>query len=279
MTIKPVYIEQKKEGYAHTKCYLSSKKGCSDKISGEHVYSHNFLEILERNKATIDVYGFPWIPKEQVKPVGKNSFKSNILCTNHNSKLSPLDTEIGKFASAICEIDKDFMEDESNGSKNYQIDGTYIERWLAKTIVGMTESKQMVNDFGSSFSYKSHLLDLICFPQARWPLGWGLYFSSNIKIHSSSSFGLIPMFLNQNVKELIGVKLKFIGFEMHFLMSKPGNPNPYGLHRPRKMLFKKGSITSEIIFEWRDRKAGRDIEYYYEGKYSGPSPELPFTKT
>ncbi len=129
-----VYIEKKKIGHSHPKCYLGLMKGCSDKISGEHYISRSLLNVIEKHNKTIDVSGLFWLPKGHVKSIGKSSLTANIICTNHNSKLSPLDTEIEKFVSAIFSIDKDLIGDASVGRKFF-IDGTYIERWVMKTIV------------------------------------------------------------------------------------------------------------------------------------------------
>ena len=160
--VKSVYIEQKKKGYSHSKCYLSFTNGCSNQISGEHCISLNLLEIIEQNNKAITISGTKWIPKGYAKSVGKNSLESNILCKEHNSNLSPFDTEIGKFVSAILEIDKDFVNDQSQGGKRYFIDGTYIERWLVKVIVGLIDSNQITRTSGSSFIYKNKLMDIIC---------------------------------------------------------------------------------------------------------------------
>ena len=270
-TQPPVYIEKRKSGHSHKKCYLGFTKGCSDKISGEHYISRSLLNLIEKHNKTIDVSGLSWLPKGHIKSIGKSSLEANILCTYHNSKLSPFDTEIEKFVSAIFSIDKDFIGDSSVEHK-YFVDGTYIERWIMKTIVGMIKSNQIIKGPGSSFGYRNKVLDLICSSTVRYPSGWGLYFSRTGTIHHSSSFELIPKYIINN--EVLALGLKFNGFEMHFLMgARLLNLKEYWIYRPRKMIFKKGSVSSEVNFNWKNHKVGDDVVYSYIDKYSGPSPD------
>lgn len=276
----PVYIEKKKAGNSNPKCYLSDMKGCSDKISKEHYISKNLLDKIEKQNRTIDICGLSWLPKECLKSIGKASLASNILCTHHNSKLSGLDVEIGNFFDAIFCIDKGFVNDSST-NHTYQIDGTYIERWVIKTILGMVESNQIVQKSEAGFHYNKKCLDLMCNPSQRWPLGWGLYFSNRNSgvTHHSSSLELIPKH-NAGNGELLELGLKFNGFEMNFLMRRPDHVNSFGIHRARKMIFTKGALNSEIHFNWRGHKVGQDVSYSYAGKYSGLSPDhnLPRVK-
>lgn len=253
-------------------------KGCSDKISKEHYISKNLLDKIEKQNRTIDICGLSWLPKESLKSIGKANLASNILCTYHNSRLSGLDVEIGNFVDAIFCIDKGFVSDTS-ANHAYQIDGTYIERWVIKTIVGMVESNQIVQKSGDGFHYNKKCLDLMSSASQRWPLGWGLYFSNSGIMNHSSSFELIPKH-NPSNGELLALGLKFNGFEMNFLMGKPDHANSFGIQRARKMIFTKGALNSEIHFNWRNHKVGEDVLYSYAGKYSGYAPDhnLPRVK-
>ena len=127
MTSKPTYIPFKKNGYSHPRCYLSTTKGCSNKISREHYISESLLNKIERQNKTVDVCGLAWLPKEQLKSVGKSSLTSNILCTQHNSDLSKLDKKIGNLVEAISSIDVE-LQSSSPRNLNYEIESSHIER-------------------------------------------------------------------------------------------------------------------------------------------------------
>ncbi len=276
VTADPVFVPYKKSGFAHPKCYLSVTRGCSQKISQEHYISEALLHKIERHNSTIDVCGLSWLPKEHLRSIGKSSLTSGVLCTDHNSALSGFDSEIAKFIDAIFSIDQDFQSDAPTGYTR-TIDGTHIERWILKMLVGLVESGQIKQKSGAPFQYKKKCLELICSASARWPTGWGLYAAKPMgQIYHSSSLELLPKH-NAATGELLAVALKLNGFEMNFLMQKPENSQSVGVHRPQSMLFKKANITSAIQFNWPGHKTGTSVTYAHSGVYSGPAPthDLP----
>ncbi|WP_161866514.1 hypothetical protein [Pseudomonas yangonensis] len=106
-----------------SRCWANSLGGC-DTMSGEHVVSNAIFKagcscpiIIEGVKRIRD--GAPT----------RGAEKSNILCRNHNSILSPLDETIGRITRFQAEAnDKNF-----NGSLIVQ--GELLERWLLKTVI------------------------------------------------------------------------------------------------------------------------------------------------
>ena len=276
MTTSPVFVPYKQCGFAHPKCYLAATKGCSEKISQEHYISEALLHKIERHNSTIDVCGLSWLPKERLKSIGKSSLTARMLCTGHNSALSGLDSEIAKLVDAIFSVDEDFRSNAPK-SHSYKIDGSHVERWILKMLVGLVESGQIKQKSGVPFQYKQKCLKLICAASARWPSGWGLYAARpNGQIYHSSSLELLPKH-SPATGELLAVAVTLNGFEMNFRMERPDYSKDFGAHRPQSMLFKKGGITSSIQFEWPGHKAGTSITYTHSGVYSGPAPthDLP----
>lgn len=269
---KPVYIPRKPIGYAHAKCYLSHTNGCSPKITGEHCISYNLLNKIEKQNKTIDVVGLSWLPKDELTSIGKKKLVSNVLCCQHNSDLSPLDSAIGDLVEAIGSIDSEYQSASPVGV-NYSVDGSHVERWVLKTVLGLANSGQIKQRSGEPFRLKSKCLELLCLPAARWPLGWGLYIATPIgKIYHSQSFELLPQH-NAKTGELHALGLKFNGIAMTFLMGRPSNEGVFGVRRPSKLIFKKGAIKSEIALSWSTHKAGTAITFSHAGIYSGPSPD------
>ena len=154
-----------------------------------------------------------WLPKEQLTSIGKASLVSNILCAQHNSDLSPLDSCIGNLVDAIGGIDTEFIKPQPI-ALSYPVNGAEVERWLLKALFGLVKSRQIQQRNGEPFTIKAKCLELLCSPHVRWPLGWGLYVAlPQAKIFHSSSFELLPKH-NLETGELLALSLKFNGIEM-----------------------------------------------------------------
>jgi hypothetical protein len=227
--------------------------------------------------STIDICGLSWLPKaEHLKSIGKSSLTAKILCQHHNSLLSGIDEEMGKFIAAFTIIDRACRDQERSALK-YVIDGLHVERWLLKTMIGLVESSQIKPRSGGVFSYKERCLRLLCDVKHRWPLGWGIYFPEPAEaIHHSSSFELRPM-SNPANGELLALEVKLNGFPMKLAMGKPNSPKTFGAWRPAKITLDSGVASHEIDFVWPQRKSGSTIRYEFTGAYSGiaPTHDLP----
>jgi hypothetical protein len=272
-----VYVRSKTTGYQQQKCYLAQTNGCSTKITGEHCISHNLLNKIERLNKTIDVVGLSWLPKDQLVSVGKKSLVSNVLCSQHNAALSPLDDEIGELVESISAIDAEYLNEGAKPLK-FKVDGSAVERWILKTILGLVHSGQIHQHSGAPFGVHPKCAELLCVPHARWPAGWGLYVSTTTsKVYHSSSFELLPRH-NPESGVLLALDLKFNGIEMHFLMGRPDAPGSFGVHRPGALIFQKGSVVSVIELAWPRREASPPVRLTHAGVYSGASPDHAFAK-
>jgi len=96
--------------YSHRKCYARATRDCSDKISGEHYFSHTILEEM----SPLDVIkGFTW-PTGKSAAISSKSPTANVLCTRHNSALSPLDDRAGQFYRELVDAENFLRNDEQN---------------------------------------------------------------------------------------------------------------------------------------------------------------------
>jgi hypothetical protein len=68
-------------------CWAGSLLNCSSKLSREHLVTEVLFESTQ-----VRVGGFPWCKGEE-RIVGLSSVVRKILCTHHNSQLSPVDQE------------------------------------------------------------------------------------------------------------------------------------------------------------------------------------------
>lgn len=112
------------------RCYAHLLGGCSNRISGEHVFTKAIM-----GEGNITLVGHPGIPDH--KTIGINSAVSNILCTSHNSILSILDDEAVKLSKAL-----DDFHASTSGEFSIKIKGLIFERWLLKGVMGRLAAGQ-----------------------------------------------------------------------------------------------------------------------------------------
>ena len=268
-----MYIPKQKNGLANARCYLRSRKGCCQKISGEHYISDALLNRLEKQNKTIDVYGLSWLPKKKLKSIGKKRLVANILCSNHNSLMSPLDSCVIDLVEALESINKG-LTGKNKASLKRSVNGRELEQWLLKTLIGLIESENMLANRTDPFVYESKLIELICNPNKKWPSAWGLYISvSDEKIYYSSSFEIRPLF-DPTTNRIKAILIKFNGFQMALLLGRPDSPSSFGVHRPQKLTFSDGEVFSEINIIWPNGVSkGGFLNYKCIGKYDGVSPD------
>ena len=129
-------------------CWADHIGGCDTKISREHYVSDNFF-----TSTSVKVEGLAWC-KAEPKIIGISAATAKILCRTHNSSLSPLDAEIGKFMHAI----REHMRLSSVRGKlaqtplqilRFKINARFLERWLLKVLLNlMFESRFLIGRSG-----------------------------------------------------------------------------------------------------------------------------------
>jgi len=122
-------------------CWASTLGSCQGGQSGEHIVSAAVFSTQ-----TIAVSGPIW-RAEQPKLIGLASATANILCSAHNSQLSPVDEAAGQAIRAL----RSFMEAQGlrqhlsgrswTGVLRSKLNGPLFERFLIKTLVNMTVAR------------------------------------------------------------------------------------------------------------------------------------------
>ena len=213
---KPSTIrEETSTGYQHQKCYASPTKNCSTKISSEHYFSNNILEVLEHNK-TVKIGGLPWLEKDSFNLLSRKALVSNILCKTHNEMLSVFDTEMGRFYRTLLEFDEDFnSENPKNEIKIFC--GEDLERWMLKTVCNLIASNQIAEKGKvKTLLVKEDYIDIL-YNDNPFPNKWGLYFSpANQKVQKFNSLYVIP---KSHEKELKAAEFGINNFKFNFLLS------------------------------------------------------------
>jgi hypothetical protein len=119
-------------------CYLSRMSNCSAKITREHFISKNILEKLTTETLKFENAGHFFGGKSRVE-IGIEGFASKVLCDNHNSAFSLLDTAAGAAFQRIEELTKDMLCADKGYNVNsfHVVSGIDMERWMVKVFCGL----------------------------------------------------------------------------------------------------------------------------------------------
>jgi hypothetical protein len=136
----PVGIVQgPKTNFMHERCYLSPLGNCGPKMTREHFVSRNILERITTSTLKFENAAHFFGGKETVE-IGVDAFSSKVLCDNHNSALSALDTAAGLVFSTIESLTKDLVRITTSPVpvKSFHVaSGLDTERWLLKVYCGL----------------------------------------------------------------------------------------------------------------------------------------------
>lgn len=194
--IGKIHIKETK--FSNPSCYLSCMSSCSAKISREHFISRNILEKLTKDKLKFESAAHFFGGQNQVE-IGIDGFASKVLCDNHNSVLSPLDTAAGAAFQRIEELTKDIVVAEKGYNLNsfHVVSGIDMERWMIKVFCGLVAAGKIRSASGGLIQPRSlpHVLleALMGATLLKPPLGLYMHtFVGQIR-KSGLSFGTIKL--------------------------------------------------------------------------------------
>ena len=173
--------------------------GCTSKMSREHFISRNILEKLTKDdKLKFENAGHFFGGKSHVE-IGIDGFASKVLCDNHNSALSPLDTTAGAAFQRIEELTTDMIRADKGNNLNsfHVVSGIDIERWMIKVFCGLVAAGKIRSASGrieQLCSLPHELLEALMGATAlQSPLGLYMHtFTGQIR-KSGLSFGTLKL--------------------------------------------------------------------------------------
>ena len=252
------------------KCYASVIGECSDTQSDEHYVSQG----LFKNKF-ITVEGQKWA--EKPKEVSKSKIGLPILCTNHNTLLSPIDVYGIKIfrilEDCVIKQNKRFNLPRSSLWKKdrYLIKGIEFEKWMIKAAIGVTfedpENKWHLENSELLNPPREIVEALFGIKKLRNPMGLYGIFAPNDTLEIEDRIGLTTL-LHPQTKRYIGSLVNFRHF--HFLIyltdekvSEHNFISPSGIrfgrdstlpiYHPRQFIFNaKGKTSAVVDFDWTD---------------------------
>lgn len=251
---------------AMIRCWASALNECSQDQSREHLVS---ASIFPGAKA-ISVSGFPWC-KGETRMIGLANLTSKILCTKHNSLLSPLDVAAGNAfrklnESAILSNKRLSIQSSKFKVRHFHLDGLKLERWLLKTLINLCNNTEYFLEPNLKIpGIPSQHQIQICFGKASFLGKSGLYLTTRqgAEIDSRTEIGFSPI-IEENEKIVVGGFFNFRGFLL-FLSLMEEIPNnfdwinslgPWSGTQPswhfNKMTFVINNKRSHFVhFDWK----------------------------
>jgi hypothetical protein len=200
-------------------CWAASLQDCSAKLSREHLVSEGLFESTQ-----VRVGGFPWCKGEE-RIVGLSSFVRKILCTHHNSEMSPVDQEACTLFDEVRKATK--LQDTRVRLKprhwnvrQVEFEGLLLERWFLKTTInlclaGRTDLRWAPSD--TPLTEPPPLMVQAAFAKALLPEFMGLYTVRSVgsMFYSDDTVSFAPLI--QQGTHVAGGIFGFRGFQ--FLLS------------------------------------------------------------
>ena len=226
-------------------CYAISLCDCKGGISKEHYISRSVLEIAGK---TLQVSGFSWQKPDEPMEVGIGALTSRILCSQHNSELSPLDETGRKFLSALKSSFDEAIGNEYFAHEVFSIDGDKLELWLLKILCGIFASQGTVE--------VPERWIKILFQRERFPEGSGMHIFG--KPGSSGwFFNIVRVILVLDKKgNIAGAKFGVGGLALLLSFGKPlfSEEGIQSFYRPQGIVIEKDANTKRIDFSWPNSK-------------------------
>jgi|SRR5882762_1239611 len=243
------------------KCWAACLGDCSDKQSGEHVVTAGIF-----SNDMVTVQGFSWCidtPKE----IGLGSLVKNVLCTDHNSRLSPLDNTVIQVFDALRKAVK-LSDVRSNlaprrwTTEHFDIDGVNLERWCLKTLITLSiGGTSPLGPLSKDADTPDENLVRICFGMDRFQPPKGLYvaWETGDKLEVQDEKVIISTF--QDERLLVGARFYLGGFVFILYLNdralKPG---------PLRFTQKDGSVEQRPHPQYHNRAFNFQL-----GKYKSHS--------
>jgi hypothetical protein len=248
---------------AMDRCYARHLGGCGGGISGEHFISKALLKRIEAAGGGVYVSGFPWLKDAPGrKRVGIGSLVANVLCRDHNSRLSDLDATGNQLVEMIEQ-----SHGKERGFALRSVDGENFERFLLKVLCGILASRATRSGPGPEvieMDPPAEWVDIL-FGRSDFPLRAGLYLPvelNDVWREEPNAYAIAPLLMNDS--GVAGVQAVLRNRPFVVMLVNPG-PRFDGALPPKSM--------------WRPRQirnlypGGRDIiQFNWSGPHTGKPP-------
>lgn len=237
------------------RCALEPLGPCEGGLSGEHYISAAVLNVIAP-EGRISIEGTPWAIEP--RSVGPQALTANVLCRRHNTELSPLDQEGGRFASFLRTAQLDLASSAPTGGAA-RFDGRLLERWLLKVVFGMWASGNLTRDGVKLASQPGDDIAAVLMKNAPMPPKWGLHVKPPDApfITTHTEFELISKSTPEGTVKAGLFKICRLPFSL--ILGVPDGD--WGARRPLRLILRQGTVKHEARFDWGLCRAGPEIVY------------------
>ena len=146
-------------------CYAAVLADCDGgALSREHYISQTLLSRLPK---TFTVEGLSWM--DRPRNISPRALTARVLCTRHNSALSPLDNMIGKFFQVLAGA----HTGRHVGAHSFY--GADLERWAIKALLGLIVSGNFFGKDGQEATVPERYVRIL-FGEENLPEGCGFFY-------------------------------------------------------------------------------------------------------
>ena len=248
-------------------CWAANVGECGGKTSREHVVSKSLFVSPE-----ITVQGFHWC-KDEPKTVGIESLTAKILCQEHNSRFSPLDSAAGAAFEALRQQTKLANERQKLPPgvllkiERFIIDASLLERWLLKTLLNLTYgSGFFIGIGGTEKGVPPNDLVQICYGLQPFPGNAGMYVAANEGMTLEMSDTVIFSPLIKDDQRVLGGFFEFRGIRLFLALM------PEGLNYPLWSIprISPGWANAKLLRPFKKIKAkhGKHLSHTVEFRWS-----------
>jgi hypothetical protein len=226
-------------------CYLGVTNNCSEKLSREHWLS----EAILRQIPDLSVIGLPRTNGER-RRVGPKALTAKILCSRHNSALSPLDQAAANAFRTLDQALQHLLNPVQNRSKNrkFLIDGSALELWALKFCLGAYVS--VLND-GETPASARYSLDVdklaLCLDAGKLDAPLGLYWARIRQLGANAAASCLVF----DESKMGGMIVTLRGTSFDILLDEAASENvSTKKYRPRGLLLKHGPFAANVWLAW-----------------------------
>ncbi|MGA2033856.1 MAG: hypothetical protein ABSG68_16540 [Thermoguttaceae bacterium] len=260
--------QQPDAAFAHPDCYARELGGCSRQISKEHYVSDAILRQVSLGEPSVLVRNLHFQEPSTQERKGISSLVAKVLCSKHNSHLSPFDVAGFSLVSGMDEINRTVgqVEDE----ETFVVNGDDLERWMLKTLCGGLFSGNIPLPDGTlkGICPPKHWLDIL-FCNGRFPAEQGLYVRAGTPgVVFATDPSILKMEVLHEQNFVVGFRVLVFNFQFILVLaSLPPQPPAmleHAQYRPQGIVV-QGSNT-RIQIAWQDGTAGDELVVKWVGR-------------
>lgn len=248
-------------------CYAAQLGDCSGPLNREHFVSKNLLKEFEE-AGKLKVIGYPHGNDTGQLLMSVESLSAKVLCEGHNSRLSEVDTEGGRFLTAFFVAHAGLLDETFANDQTFVFNGPLIERWMLKYACGLIASGQA----GVGTERIEKTLPPLEFLQVLFgldtlPEEWGLYTRPTAPVGVSReknlAIGLYLPLQPSGTRHVAGIKMEHYGFTSILVLKTPQKPFTGtdldgAIHHPEffKFAYAPTERSVTIVVNWPKPKVG-----------------------